>query len=115
MTEGRKSLVGMFAIALLLTFFAKKPISLSWSGVEVQESHIWLCLLISHLYFIFMAYTKGAFKNVNLGGTLRQYLAVTEHRAHRIGEVANVYGARFFASGALILITIGLLRSYFCP
>jgi hypothetical protein len=114
MGEGRKSLVGMLAVSALLTFFVETPISLDWGGVQIPERSVWVCLLIAHLYFCLMAYTKGVFSGVDTGTTsLRSYLADSGNRPKRIAQVLDTYGASAGAVAALILIIAGLWRSQF--
>ncbi len=101
--EGRKSLVGMFALCVVLTFFVESPKDLSWGGIKLPEKNIWICLLIAQIYFCIMAYTKGTFSGIKRGK--ETWLAyIRNGPPARIDQIMRTYVATTFA-----ILTFGLI------
>ena len=90
-TEHRKSLIGIFVLAFILTFFVdrSKPIELNFWGVRIEEGYIWLSIFMAQLYFCVMAYSDNVFSGLTRGAdkTLFQYVFSDPGVRHeRVGQ-----------------------------
>ena len=115
-TEHRKSLIGIFALSFILTFFVdgSKPIELNFWGVRIEEGYIWLSLLMAQIYFCAMAYTEGVFSGIEREKHLTIFQYVWKNpgmRTERVGQFMRTWFSTGIAALTAGIILWGLYSS----